>query len=510
LRALPMAAVFVVFVVSGVRGVDFGIHWDEDEAQMKPVRDMISTGILMPRASGYPSFSKFITLQPTLPTGIKTWVKTKGNPRAVQAAMLAKFDEPTFKLTVRRFYVVVSALTIIWVWAAVLALRRPWWEAAAAAAAVGLCWEFAYHARWVATDCPLVQFSALTLLMLALYFRTRKPAWLYAAAVAAGLATGTKYQGIVLLVPLVLAGALTQPLRPLRRQIFRAAALPAVAFAAFLVTTPNLIYEPFGTVEEFQRIAKYYETGHWGYSVSGAGQHFKLVLIYLSVSFFSPFTAVAVAMFACTLVGAVILVRSDRRLGAVLVCLPIVLLLMFCGRYRAMIIRNYLLIAPFLALFAARGLSEIGARFPRRWLRYVLAGATTFAFVAGGVWLIIAGESIRHPDPNDQVRRAIAYVGKHPRKRFKLSPQVTAIAKAQKFPIPANAQAETGADQMVLFLRAEGGDLFARRTNDPWLFKAVFGPHDVNLNWYSTWNASDRVVVMTVEKAKWAKIALAN
>ena len=252
LRALPMVAVFVVFVVSGMRGVNFGVHWDEVEAQMKPVRDMISTGILVPSASGYPSLSKFATLQATLPAGIKTWVKTKGNPHAVQAAMLAKFDEPGFILTVRRLYVVISAFTIVWVWAAVLALRRPWWEATAAAAAVGLCWEFAYHARWVATDCPLVQFSALTLLMFALYFRTRHPPWLYAAAVTAGLATGTKYQGIVLLVPLVLAGALTLPLRPLRHQIFRAAALAAVAFAAFLVTTPNLLY---ATVRHRRRVS---------------------------------------------------------------------------------------------------------------------------------------------------------------------------------------------------------------------------------------------------------------
>ena len=101
---------------------------------------------------------------------------------------------------------------------------------------------------------------------------------------------------------------------------------------------------------------------------------------------------------------------------------------------------------------------------------------------------------------------------------FQLSPKVTEIAKAQKLPLPPNAQlplppnarAETGADYIVFFLRAEGGDVFERRSNDPWLFKTVFGPRDVNLNWYSTWDASDRVVVMTMAKAKWAKIPLAK
>ena len=502
MRALPVVAILGLFVVTGIRGVDFGYHWDEPDAQIKPMRDMVSSGLLLPRASGYPGFSKWLTLVPAWPVAIKTAIQKKGAPREVQAAMLATVNEASFVLSARRFYVVFSALAIVWVWGAALALRRSWWEAAVAAACVGLSWEYAYHARWVATDCPLVQFSALTLFMLALYFRGRRPPWLYAAAVAAGFATGTKYQGVVLVVPVLLAGALTLPARAVRVQALRVAALSAVAFAAYLVANPATILEPFGNWEELIRVARYYEAGHWGYTVSGPWHHLRLVLLYFSVSFFSPYMAVALALSACALVGAVFWVRSDRRLGAVLVCFPVAFLLFFCARYKIMIVRNYLLIAPFLALFAARGLSELGGLLPRQWLRRSLAGAVAAVFVAGGAWLVSAGESIRHPDPKAEVRSALTHVSKHPRTRFVLSPQVISLAQQQQLPLPPNAQAQADAQQVVFFPRAEAADTYHWATNDPWLTKAVFGPREVNFNWYATWAGPDRVVIMAADKAK--------
>jgi hypothetical protein len=123
------------------------------------------------------------------------------------------------------------------------------------------------------------------------------------------------------------------------------------------------------------------------------------------------------------------------------------------------------------------------------------------ALAANGVWLITAAESIRHSSPEGDVRGALAYVGKHPHIRFKLSPQVTSIATQQHLAVPPNAHAETGIEQVVFFPRAEAPDIFGWKTNDPWFTKAVFGPREVNFNWYSGWMGPDRVVIMTKDKA---------
>ncbi len=93
--------------------------------------------------------------------------------------MIRAINAPEYLLTARRLFVVVSALTIVWVYLAALVPRLKVWQATVAAAVMGLSWEFAYHSRWVATDCIVVQFSALTLLFLSCFLRFGRVAWLY-------------------------------------------------------------------------------------------------------------------------------------------------------------------------------------------------------------------------------------------------------------------------------------------------------------------------------------------
>ena len=54
----------------------------------------------------------------------------------------------------------------------------------------------------------------------------------------------------------------------------------------------------------------------------------------------------------------------------------------------------------------------------------------------------------------------------------------------------------------AFFAQAEGPDGFTWMTNDSFLTKAVFGTLEVNFNWYSGWAGRDRVVILTMPKAK--------
>ena len=50
--AAAIAVLFGLFVVTGLRGVDFGDHWDEAEWHIDPVQQMISTGVFLPHVVG--------------------------------------------------------------------------------------------------------------------------------------------------------------------------------------------------------------------------------------------------------------------------------------------------------------------------------------------------------------------------------------------------------------------------------------------------------------------------
>jgi hypothetical protein len=119
--------------------------------------------------------------------------------------------------------------------------------------------------------------------------------------------------------------------------------------------------------------------------------------------------------------------------------------------------------------------------------------------VAQAVFLIRAGESIRHPEPTVYVSQAIAYIADHPHQRFHVSGRVRALAAEQHLALPANV-GDAPVDAFVFQPIAEGPSPWSWKTNDAWLTRAVFGPREVNFNWYSTWGGHDRIVVMTNEK----------
>src|SRR4051794_16928522 len=51
-----------IFLWTGIRGVDYGRHWDEVGYQIEPVKTMVKTGIFLPQLYIYPSFDYWLNL----------------------------------------------------------------------------------------------------------------------------------------------------------------------------------------------------------------------------------------------------------------------------------------------------------------------------------------------------------------------------------------------------------------------------------------------------------------
>ena len=509
LLGAPLLVLMGLFITTGFRGVDLGAQWDEQILHMQPVRNMASTGILLPHQYTYPALSKWLVLLPAWPRTLWAAVGTHGSPSRAHAVLQSIVNAPNYLLTARCVFIVVSSLAIAWVYGAVLALRRKQWEAIIAASCMGLSWEYAYHSRYVANDCILTQFSALTLFALALFWRSKDVRWLYLAAVAVGFGTGAKQPGIFLFVPVILISILSLPLRQLGRQVLRGASLFATVVGAFTITTPGFVLEPFTFLGDGQEIAHIYAAGHGQFTAASPWQHLGWVLTYLSVEFFSPYHAVSIAIAACAVLGLAVWMRRDWRFVLPLVLFPVVFLLIFCNKFTVMICRNYLQFTPTMCVLAARGVAELMGRLKPVWLRWGLASGLSTVAIAQAVFLIRAGESIRHLDYDAYVRQAVEYVRKHPTEEFRLSELVRARAAKQHLALPANVVTAPAGQAVVMFGRAEMGPPGLYKENDPWLTDAVFGPLEVNFNWYAVWGGNDRVVVMPIEKARAGAVPLA-
>jgi 4-amino-4-deoxy-L-arabinose transferase-like glycosyltransferase len=495
---LPALLLVTLFVVTGLRGIDFGYHWDELYL-LNGSRAMVDKGVFLSRPYTYPAVGSMLLLVPAFKDGLRV-LGQGGGLRQIQKAMLAAIDAPGYLLRARTVFVVVSALAILWVYLAVWVLTKRWWQATLASAIFGLSWELAYHARWMVNDSLLAQFSALCLLFLALHHRLGRAVWLWAAAIAAGLATGTKYQAALLVLPVMLSAALRTP-ATLWQRTARVVTAGALSVATYLVTTPGTVLDPIAFADGLAPLLAHYAQGHLGYTVPAGFPHFWLLLRYLTLNLFSPYTPIAVAFFVSAIAGGVLYCREDRKLAAILIGFPVFFAMFFCWRYRIFLVRNFLLLAPFLAVLSARGLAEALLRLRWQAARIALTVAICCALAANAAWLISAGESIRHRDDGVSAAEAVTYVRNHPRTRFRLSRRVTSLAAARGVTLPANA-VQANPDEVVFFAPSEGAPATQWLVNDPWLTRAVFGPWEVNFNYYSTWSGADRVVVMTLEKAR--------
>ena len=84
------------------------------------------------------------------------------------------------------------------------------------------------------------------------------------------------------------------------------------------------------------------------------------------------------------------------------------------------------------------------------------------------------------------MRQALAYMAAEPALRFRLSREVQDIASRAHLVVPPNAKGHRF-DHVVFFVPGEGPSMFDWPGNDPFAFRRIFGPREVNIEWYPTW-----------------------
>ena len=517
LRHASVLLPLLLLVGTGLRGLDFGLHWDERPWQIGPVKQMVRSGTLLPGYYNYPSFDYWLNLLVLAPDAAASRIAGE----SFRGHLLRTLDSQAYLLRLRAVYLVIASLSLVWVYLLVLQRRGSWLEALFAASLVACSWEVAYHLRWVATDGMLMQFAALTVLLALHALRSRRDSWLIAAAAVAGLGCGTKYPGGLLVLPVVMAGFFGAAGCTPREKAVRFVKLATVFALVYLAVTPATILEPVKFAHGVLYEIKHYGTGHGGHTVGRGLEHAWRMLTYFATVLFSPYFPIALLMFALAFMGTARMIAQDWRQGAIFMVFPLFYLLYFSTQ-GTMVVRNLLAVAPFWAVAAARGAGMVGeflgrnrdepaAQLPRRALaRGVWVGLLCAALGLNASWLIASAESIPARHTDRFVREAAEYVRTHPGTKFFLSPRVKRDLIVVGPPLD-NVTVDPGdADAFVLYAR-EG----MRRWQD-WpanrrgLTQACFGPREVNFDVYPNWWGDDRIVVINRRRAKGIGLRIAG
>jgi len=514
-RHLPFVLVFAFALLVGWRGLDFGWHWDEDRL-LESVRGSVRSATLLPGKYNYPSVSYELTLAALLPEALAAAPAARGVLRstlardakqarlaAIADSLASDVERPAFTLRARSIFLVVSLLSLLWVYLAVLAWGGSIGEALLAAALLGSSWEVGYHARWMAPDAVLMQFAALGLVPLFLARRAgpRAGSWLAVAAIASGLAIATKYQGAVLLVPvLAMAAALGRAERmPASRTLGRLAGLALLAALVFLAASPGTLLQPVRFAYDVLFELRHYHSGHGSETVAPGADHLGRILEYLALVAPSRYWPLSLLVFAAALAGEVRVLRRDRGAAAILLLAP-ALALLAMATLRVLFVRNLLFLLPALAILAAHGVAGLAAALGSRPLR-VLPWLAAFAIVAANeAWAWSAADSIAHRSRVDHGAAISRYLAAHPRETFALSLGArAALPPAGR--TPANVTTDAARATRFILLTPDVLQPYGDRFG---VYTLVSGPREVNLDWYPDWRGDAHAVA--VDRATAARI----
>jgi hypothetical protein len=527
--AFAAAVLLAVFQLTTVRlGADYGTHWDEHFLQTL-LGDSVTELSAWPRKYFYGSLyaaGGYVALAPDwireLPRilaaarGLAQYagrLEPNDEIRASQAALHERIQSNDFLIRTRMVFASAATLGVLAMFSAGRRLGRSPWSGVAAAAVLVLSWEFNTHSRHIAVDALFVALVAAFLALLARFLAPRPSEQperaLLAAAALCGLATGTKFHALLLLVPLLVAIFARRGRADLRRSAREAALCLGIAAVVTLVVNPGLLFDTPQVANDWAYTAKDYfrpsQPLRDPYRSLSGGFHLREATLYVVAALLSPHPWLAVVLFVVALLGFAAHAERDWR-ATLALALFVPVYLLAVSRSGLVIVRNYLPVLPALALGVTWGLEALftGGR-ARRALALLLclvwAGAN-------GATIVTSALSVRRTWDDAALSRAVlAYVEAHPDERFLVSRRLAEAAARSGVPLlpRPNARSITsrGEFDVLLYTPAEYRGQLPGATRVGY-FRTVFGSREVNYDYYPNWigrGVDRRVYALDASKA---------
>lgn len=511
--AAPIIILFVIVVIVAWMGVDFGFHWDEDNHTLGVTKKYIQNRNLLPGHYIYPPFTSLLSLSVVIPYLVPFLRNYLGQvyPAEIQSFLIYEvLENPTYRINVRQTFVMVGALSLVWIYLYKLKEGRHWVEGILAAAILGFSWEIGYHLHWIASDAILMQFGGLTLLLSYIAYKSskRQSLWIGAAAFSAGLATSVKYTGGSILLIVMLAVYLLWEKNEGLKSLTRRYLWVGIFYAfGYLLITP-------GSILEFEIFSKHlilvnsvYATGHGTHTVQPGFGPLWLYIQYFATVSLSSNSWMAFGLFFAGLVGVRSLWQESKRDALFFLSFPVIYVIFFSTR-SVMFVRNMLVIFPFLAILSGRGIVYLYEKIKPRNIKYGFAVVVIAVLGFNLNYLVYSANSIQDRGTDRFIIELSEFISEQPEILFFISEQVAEDLGETNRGLPLNVTQELISDvDMVVVYFYESSDIPGLwAVNFPGAAPKWFGPREVNLDYYASWRGDDRILYMSLDKAKEMKL----
>lgn len=508
---------FSYSIFTAIHGIEVGRHWDE-VAILDQVQVMIDNGNLLPGRYTYSSIAYLLPVLPLIPDIPKILnspeiSKLQGTEKAhaVQEKLreIVKYDpDPSskskshdFLIQSRIIYIIITYLTIFWIYITVLVWRNNPIEALLASMIFALSWEINYHSRWIMPDAIMMQFASLSMMFLILSIKKKIRAYLFLSAIAAGFAVGSKYNSGLLLASILIVPFIwkeNDQFLVLKTKISFLFLILLSFSIAYFFTTPGTLFDPVRFIVDFHEVMTHYgEKGHEGYTVQSPLEHLARLIVFFSSTALSHHIIISIILFTLGMIGIYSLIKDDQfSVWLTFLAFPIIYFL-FHSTQKVMFVRNIIVLIPFLSIFTARGIIYLQNRYLKQSsYNFILIIITVIILSSNAFWLYHASDTIANPtNPIDNLTN---YITEHPDTNFYVTKSVyRKIAKNKKL-LTNNVFTKKGANIDKAVFNSLNVHYYGKRSELPsnrHNYYVWFGPREINFNYYSTWRGEEMLVI---------------
>ncbi len=473
---------YLILILNGVLGVDFGLHWDEWYF-ISQAADAVRTGVLLPTKYAYPSFCYFVSLSAA------EIYKIVFN---IENAALLNTDND-FKIFLRIIFLTISSLTVFWVYWLTLKVSKNYLTALIAGLIILASFEFSYHSRWAVTDTVAVQFTILSSLILFLGFGRNKTVIL--SSLIAGFAMGTKYTAGIISINILFYILIGSGLKKadIKKTVTELFLFVIIFLTGFIITTPGIILDNERLINDVLVQKNMYTDGHIGHTVNAGFSHFFKIAEYIIFELFSKSSVVSSIIFIFSIAGFIwALMKKKWLLSGLMITMFIYIV--YISSNKVMIVRNLLYVFPYIAIFFSLGVYSFLIVIQNRKIKYFFTALILIPLVYSCTSVFSSSLTIKNKSEINSPIELSKYLEQNSDKHFVFSKKVLPLV-SPKFKNTRPSRES----YLILYLKEY--PFYKYTANIRNQFVKVIGMEDININYYPTWGGDDRILIMKYQFA---------
>lgn len=497
--------VFFYSYWQGTRGIDFGYHWDEHRIT-DSIKQSAKDGLFLKRWYNYPSASFYIALLGVIPEVYNVDAVDKYDLNNIHEDNISRSSKDAIKFRIRKIFLFITLLSSIILFFLIYLWRKNYIEAFLGSTILLASWELQYHARWIAPDGLMMTFGFLSLCIMFISIKSKNLSTilLRVAAIFVGITCSTKYPGGIFLLPLFYSAYLIHANKKnyitvlIREYLF----LIIIFIISFIAFTPGALLEPFKFIHDVSAEVNHYKYGnHGGYNVNSIFQHSWLMSKYIAYIMLSKYPIIAFTFFIFSCIGFLNLVTKNTRLAIWFLIVPVVYLFYF-SMQKVMIVRNLLVLFPFQALLASRGIMTLVKYFQNQYLQKVLLFGVFAILLINILWITNAANSIQQKEIIDNNKNVVSFIEKRHNINYFLTPAVIKYSYIHEQNLPKNIVHILDQADKIIFLSNEITNREMWIINKPGIYKVISGTFEVNWDYYASWKGDIRILAVDKEIAQ--------